>query len=60
MGSLKMLKFKISFIKDIDNSVKPIWDIIPNISILYHQKENKVEFNFNWLKLWLGIRMIWK
>jgi len=55
-----MLKFKISFIKDIDNSVKPIWDIIPNISILYHQKENKVEFNFNWLKLWLGIRMIWK
>ncbi len=53
-------KIKILFFKDIDNSVKPMWDLIPVISIIYHQKECKVECNFNWLKLWLCMRISWK
>lgn len=53
-------KFKINFIKELDESVRPIWDIIPTISILYHEKEDKIEFNFNWLKLWLLMRISWK
>jgi len=50
---------KINFIFDVDNSIYPIYDIIPSISILYHKGKSKIEFNFNWFNLWIGIR-IWK
>jgi len=56
---VQLMDRKINFIFDVDNSIYPIYDIIPSISILYHKGKSKIEFNFNWFNLWIGIR-IWK